>query len=59
MAITNLDEDQVYMGFITQSICSECDQTTFAADGICYVCKANVIEEDRLYFKSPLGLECE
>lgn len=59
MKNTNLQEGEVYMGFITSGICKECGDETFAADGVCHPCKVRMAEEDRLYFKSPLGLECD
>ncbi len=59
MATTNLHDDELYMGFVTQGICKSCGNETFAADGVCYLCKVEEAEAERLYFKSPLGLECE
>lgn len=59
MATTNLGSDELYMGFVAEGLCSDCSQPTFAADGLCYQCKVEEAEQERLYFKSPLGLECE
>lgn len=62
MANTNLDMDEVYMGFITSGICRECGKDTFAADEVCFECKVRFSEEDRLYaetLKSALGIDCE
>lgn len=50
--------EEIYMGYITSGICKECGKDTFAADEVCYTCKAEIAESDRLYF---LGLktDCE
>jgi len=57
MANTNLDMEEVYMGFITSGICKECGADTFAADEVCMTCKVEEAEAERL-----LGLkisDCE
>lgn len=54
-----LSEDEIFMGFVTEGLCKECNRPTFAQDGLCALCKVEIAEQDRLYFKSPLGLDCE
>jgi hypothetical protein len=56
---TNLDKDEIYMGYITSGLCTECGKDTFAVDEICFDCKLAMAESDRLYFKPSLGNECE
>lgn len=50
--------EEIYMGYITSARCRECGKDTFAADEVCYTCKEEMAESDRLYF---LGLktDCE
>lgn len=52
------DMEEVYMGFVGVANCKECGKETFAADEVCYSCKEEQSESDRLYF---LGLktDCE
>ena len=59
MAVTNLGDDAPYMGFVTQGLCVECKRETFAQDGICYLCKVEESEAERLFDNHSLGLDCE
>lgn len=59
MVNTNLDMEEVYMGFITSGICSECGKDTFAADEVCMTCKVEMAESDRLYFFDKKLADCE
>jgi hypothetical protein len=59
MGNTNLDMEEVYMGFIASGICKECGGDTFAADEVCYTCKVELAEADRIYFKPSTAIDCE